>query len=119
MGRAGAIRFAAEGARLVGCDLNADTAMETTEAVRRAGGEIATLAPLDLTAEDASAELTPFAAATFGGFDVLWNNAGAQRLGTAGGQVADFEFTLTHELTLASPRSSTRCRCPSVAVPAA
>ena len=38
IGRAIALRFAAEGAAVVGCDTNPDAARETLELVRAAGG---------------------------------------------------------------------------------
>ena len=38
MGRAAALRFAAEGATVVGCDLNPQTSEETVRLVREAGG---------------------------------------------------------------------------------
>ena len=38
MGRAAALRFAAEGATVVGCDLNPQTSAETVRLVREAGG---------------------------------------------------------------------------------
>ncbi|MBS1677634.1 MAG: SDR family oxidoreductase [Actinobacteria bacterium] len=101
MGRAGAIRFAAEGARVVGCDLDAAAAEETAAAVAAAGREISVVAPLDLAAAGEPARFAEFARAAYGDFDVLWNNAGSQRLGTIERQpVEDFEYTLSHELTM-------------------
>jgi len=38
MGRAAALRFAQEGARIVGCDVNAATGSATLEMVRNQGG---------------------------------------------------------------------------------
>ncbi|HSB85430.1 MAG TPA: SDR family NAD(P)-dependent oxidoreductase, partial [Ilumatobacteraceae bacterium] len=38
MGRAAALRFAVEGATVVGCDLNPDTSAETVRLAREAGG---------------------------------------------------------------------------------
>ena len=48
MGRAAALEFAAQGARVVGCDLNADAAEETVALVQDAGGEMVSAAPVDL-----------------------------------------------------------------------
>src|SRR4051812_17316017 len=50
-GRAAALAFAAEGAQVIGCDLDAAGARETVEAVRRAGGCITSTHPIDLTDE--------------------------------------------------------------------
>ena len=47
-GRAAALRFAAEGARVAGCDINAETNAETAELVKQAGGEMLALHPVDL-----------------------------------------------------------------------
>jgi meso-butanediol dehydrogenase/(S,S)-butanediol dehydrogenase/diacetyl reductase len=100
-GRAGALRFAAEGARVVGCDLDVDAAEETVRLVRAAGGEMASVAPLDLATADGPQRFVDTAIAAFGAVDVLWNNAASQRLGTIAQQSTDdFNYTLTHELTL-------------------
>jgi len=46
MGRATALTFAREGASVVGCDVTVETAAETVEMVRAAGGEMVSLHPL-------------------------------------------------------------------------
>lgn len=100
-GRAGALRFANEGAKIIGCDLNADGAEETVRMVREAGGDMVSLAPLDLAEEDAVQRLIDFATESYGGFDILWNNAGSQRFGTLDTlSVEDFNYTLTNEITI-------------------
>jgi NAD(P)-dependent dehydrogenase (short-subunit alcohol dehydrogenase family) len=48
MGREAALRFAAEGAKVVGCDMVADGATETVDLVRAAGGDITNFAPVNL-----------------------------------------------------------------------
>ena len=50
-GRAAALAFAAEGAVVVGCDVDAAGAEETVAAVRAAGGSISSTHPVDLTDE--------------------------------------------------------------------
>ncbi|SHH28724.1 NAD(P)-dependent dehydrogenase, short-chain alcohol dehydrogenase family [Jatrophihabitans endophyticus] len=75
MGRTAALRFAAEGARIVGCDVNEQTLAETLTLVRAAGGEIAGFAPVDLSDADAAGRWVESAAAVFGGIDILYNNA--------------------------------------------
>jgi len=74
-GRAAALRFAAEGARVVGADAKAEGAQETLEQVRAAGGEMVSLHPCDLTSADDVARLFDLATETYGGVDVLYNNA--------------------------------------------
>ena len=57
MGRAAAVVFAAEGARVFGCDVNAEQQAQTDAMVRAAGGEIDSLAPVDLSTADIEAPL--------------------------------------------------------------
>ena len=75
MGRAAAIRFAAEGASVVGCDTNPEAAQETVELVRAAGGRMTSLHPLNLGVMAACQELVEFAIREHGRIDVLFNNA--------------------------------------------
>jgi NAD(P)-dependent dehydrogenase (short-subunit alcohol dehydrogenase family) len=82
MGRAAALEFAAQGARVVGCDLDAAGAAETVSQVRDAGGTMVSLEPIDLTSEEATARWVQLAVREFGGVDVLYNNASVARVGT-------------------------------------
>ena len=75
MGRATALAFAREGARIVGCDVTAEAAEATVEAVRAAGGEMVSLQPCQLTDPAESARLVEFAVNTYGRIDVLYNLA--------------------------------------------
>ena len=75
MGRAAALRFAAEGATVVGCDLNPNTSEETVQLVREAGGSMFATAPVDLSSYEATHAWIDAAAETHGGIDVLYNNA--------------------------------------------
>jgi NAD(P)-dependent dehydrogenase (short-subunit alcohol dehydrogenase family) len=75
IGRAAALRFAAEGASVAALDLNADAAKQTAELVTAAGGRAS--AYVSDVADEASVEATFDAvAAEFGRIDVLYNNAG-------------------------------------------
>jgi len=49
MGRAAAKLFAAEGAKVVGCDLSRTSAQQTVSEVRNAGGQMVTFGPVDLS----------------------------------------------------------------------
>jgi NAD(P)-dependent dehydrogenase (short-subunit alcohol dehydrogenase family) len=49
IGRAAALRFAEEGAFVVGCDTNAAAGQETVELVTSSGGKMISLHPADLT----------------------------------------------------------------------
>ena len=75
MGRAAALRFAADGATVVGCDLNPQTSEETVRLVHEAGGLMTSAAPVDLSSFEATQRWIDEAAATHGGIDVLYNNA--------------------------------------------
>jgi NAD(P)-dependent dehydrogenase (short-subunit alcohol dehydrogenase family) len=75
MGRAAALRFAAEGATVVGCDLNPRTSEETVRLVVDAGGVMTASAPVDLSSYEATEGWVDAAAAAHGGIDVLYNNA--------------------------------------------
>jgi meso-butanediol dehydrogenase / (S,S)-butanediol dehydrogenase / diacetyl reductase len=100
-GRAAALLFAREGARVVGCDLKDGGAAETVEMVRAAGGQMHSLHPLDLTNEDEVARLMRSAVEFYGDFDILYNNAS----GVRGGPIEslsreDWDWNLANEVTL-------------------
>ena len=86
MGRAAALVFAAEGARVFGCDVNAELQAETDAMVRAAGGEIGSVAPVDLSTTEGAGAWVDAAVARYGRVDVLYNNASRLRLGTFGEQ---------------------------------
>jgi meso-butanediol dehydrogenase / (S,S)-butanediol dehydrogenase / diacetyl reductase len=99
IGRAAAILFAQEGARVVGCDINPVESEHTVELARKAGGEMTAMAPVDLGDPDAAAGWVNQAAAAHGGIDVLYNNASAIRMAPIDElSVADWQFTLRNEL---------------------
>jgi NAD(P)-dependent dehydrogenase (short-subunit alcohol dehydrogenase family) len=75
MGRAAALAFAREGAKVVGCDINPQSAEETLAAVRDAGGRMVSLQPCNVSVRADVDRLIQFALATYGGIDVLYNNA--------------------------------------------
>jgi NAD(P)-dependent dehydrogenase (short-subunit alcohol dehydrogenase family) len=75
MGRAAALLFAKEGAKVVGCDINAATAQATLDAVRAAGGTIVSQHPCDMSKRADVDRLMEFTVREFGGIDVLYNNA--------------------------------------------
>src|SRR5258707_1094425 len=80
-GRAASLAFAAEGAKIVGCDLLADVSRETTELVRAAGGEMTSFEPVDLGEPEQAKQWVDDAAACYGGIDVVYNNAGNPKFG--------------------------------------
>jgi NAD(P)-dependent dehydrogenase (short-subunit alcohol dehydrogenase family) len=74
MGRAAAKLFAAEGANVVGCDVNAAAAQQTQDEVKKSGGKMISVQPCDMTSRADVEGLMRIAAETYGGIDVLYNN---------------------------------------------
>jgi NAD(P)-dependent dehydrogenase (short-subunit alcohol dehydrogenase family) len=75
IGRAAALRFAEEGASIVGCDTDVDAAQTTVELVQAAGGRMISLHPADLTAMADCQKLVELAIREHGRIDVLFSNA--------------------------------------------
>lgn len=101
-GRAAAIAFAAAGAKVLGCDVKAAEAEETVNLVKKAGGEMRSMHPLDL-ADTANAEAWAKAAdEAWGGIDVLYNNAASLRGRSPFGEttLAEWEDCIRFELTM-------------------
>ncbi|MGF7161558.1 3-oxoacyl-[acyl-carrier protein] reductase [Rhodoligotrophos appendicifer] len=70
-----AAEFAAEGARVVICDINAEAAEATAQTLRDKGGQ-AIAVETDIVRADSVAHLVDRTMETFGQIDVLVNNAG-------------------------------------------
>jgi NAD(P)-dependent dehydrogenase (short-subunit alcohol dehydrogenase family) len=83
IGRAAALKFAAEGAAVIVSDIRRDQAEETAAAIAAAGGKAVT-AIGDLTDEAACAALFAQAAQALGGIDIVFNNAGIVDAADAG-----------------------------------
>lgn len=80
LGQGTALRFAAAGARVVGCDINVERSREALDIVRSQDGEMISVEPIDV-ADPAQAERWIGAAmAKWNAIDVLCNNAGSVRL---------------------------------------
>jgi NAD(P)-dependent dehydrogenase (short-subunit alcohol dehydrogenase family) len=101
IGNASAMRFADEGALIVGCDADANGAQRTLEQVRSVGGSMVSLHPCDLTDAGQCKSLVDIAIAEFGRIDVLFNNAGKVYFNWIE-QLSHEEWTQTidHELNL-------------------
>ncbi len=78
IGRAEALLFASEGARVVVNDVSADGAQAVVEEIRAAGGE-AVAHTDDISEWDGAGTLVSTALDTYGGLDTLVNNAGILR----------------------------------------
>ncbi|UUC52675.1 SDR family oxidoreductase [Pseudomonas citronellolis] len=75
IGQGCALLFAREGARVVGCDIDAAAAERTLAMAREQGLELLSLHPCDLTEPQDARRLVEFAIASHGGIDVLVNAA--------------------------------------------
>ncbi len=78
IGRATAILFAQEGAKVVVADVNDEGGKETVSLISKQGGE-AIFVHTDVTKFDQSEELIKFAVQEFEGLQILVNNAGTTR----------------------------------------
>ena len=100
-GAAAARLFAAEGAVVAGCDLNAEAAEAVAGEITAAGGAMRVFAPVDIADPEAAAAWVADAVAFGGGLDVLYNNASAPRVGPFEDLTwQDWRFTLQNELDL-------------------
>lgn len=82
IGRATALAFAAEGARVVVVDIQGEAAEEVARTIRDGGGEALAVAA-DVSAEADVRRVVETTVATLGGIDVVFNNAGIIRRTTA------------------------------------
>ncbi|MCW2526353.1 MAG: putative short chain dehydrogenase [Pseudonocardiales bacterium] len=101
VGRAGALRFAAAGAVVLGCDINPTGNEETVAMVEAAGGTMRGSAPVDLGDFTQCQSWVDGAAAEYGRVDVLWNNASACVFATIETMtVENWDFSIRNELSL-------------------
>lgn len=75
MGRAAALLFAAEGAQVVGCDVNEESARATLAEIFASGGSAVSLQPCNPSEPEEALALVDLASRTYGQIDVLYNNA--------------------------------------------
>ncbi len=100
-GRAAAVLFAKEGAKVVGCDLKEAGAAETLKMVHDAGGAMVSMAPIDISTDAGANAWVKDAVAAFGGVDILYNNASFPRIGPFQEASADdWFFTVRNELDI-------------------
>lgn len=91
IGRATALLFAREGARVAAADVAEAGAAETAALIEQAGGQAIPLG-CDVTAPDQVARMTEATIAAFGRLDCAFNNAGiaAFQVGAGGKKTADW-----------------------------
>ncbi|MBZ4521871.1 SDR family oxidoreductase [Mycobacterium avium subsp. hominissuis] len=101
-GREAAIRFAAEGATVVGCDINGATAKDALSAIRETGLEAdIDGSDIDLGDPEQARSWVESAATRHGRIDIVYNNGSAARMGsTAELSIEDWRFTMRNELDL-------------------
>jgi NAD(P)-dependent dehydrogenase (short-subunit alcohol dehydrogenase family) len=101
-GREAAVQFAAEGATVVGCDINGAAAQESLATVHDAGldADIRSDA-VDLGDPEQARTWVEDAAQRHGRIDIVYNNGSAARVGSiAELSVEDWRFTIRNELDL-------------------
>ncbi|MBF6455336.1 SDR family NAD(P)-dependent oxidoreductase [Nocardia cyriacigeorgica] len=96
IGREIALKFAAQGARVVVNDLDAEPAKETVAAIEAAGGQ-AVAVPGSVTDEDFAQRFVATAVDTYGGLDIIVNNAGQSNYSAAKAGVLGLTKTLAKE----------------------
>jgi len=94
MGRAGALRFAREGAAVGVADLDSAGAQKVVDEITAAGGRAIALAG-DLRTDDFAREIVRRTANAFGGLDFVWNHVGHPGPAAIEGiDMADFELAI-------------------------
>jgi NAD(P)-dependent dehydrogenase (short-subunit alcohol dehydrogenase family) len=81
IGRAAAELFAREGAKVVVADYNAEAGQNALQAIKDSGGEAA-FVQVDVSDSDQVRDMVQTALDTYGGIDILFNNAGILLFGS-------------------------------------
>lgn len=111
IGRAAALRFAAEGARVVVADIDAERATAVVHEIEAAGGTAVAVTG-DLTEQAVVDQVVSTAVDSFGGIDVLVNNAGIMDRMSATADVSDAEWERVLQVNLKGPFLLTRAALP-------
>lgn len=100
-GRVAALRFAREGALVVGCDTNAAEHQITADLLSEEGFTLYGSAPVDLGDHEQAKAWVEAAVAEFGKIDILYNNASAARFAPVQDMsIEDWNFTIRNEVDL-------------------
>ena len=91
IGRATALLFGREGARVVVADKSAESARQTVDQINSAGGR-AVCAAGDVTRSEDAEAMVAAAVGSFGGLDVLVNSAGVSPRNAVGPEASDDEI---------------------------
>lgn len=107
MGHAMATRFAAEGARIVAGDWHGDRLQAVVESIRASGGSIVG-AQGNIAQQETAEGLIELAISTYGGLDVLCNNAGVMDYMQAVGELSDDIWRRVLSINLDGPMFASR-----------
>jgi NAD(P)-dependent dehydrogenase (short-subunit alcohol dehydrogenase family) len=91
MGRAAAVLFAREGARVGVIDINEAPARETAALIEREGGQAIAM-PADVSNSEDARAMADETARHFGGLDIVYNNAGIEGEGGFLAQLSEDAF---------------------------
>ncbi|MBQ1088906.1 SDR family NAD(P)-dependent oxidoreductase [Streptomyces sp. B93] len=111
IGRAAALAFAAEGARVVVADLNAEGADAVVGEIAETGGSAVAVAG-DLSEQEVVDRVVATAVERFGSVDVLVNNAGIMDRMNAVADITDAEWERVLRVNLTAPFLLTRAVLP-------
>jgi NAD(P)-dependent dehydrogenase (short-subunit alcohol dehydrogenase family) len=113
IGRAAAVQFGREGARVVVADLNAESAKGVVDEIEAGGGTAVSIAG-DLAEQAVVDQVVKAALDTFGGIDILVNNAGIMDSMSACADVSDAEWARVMRVNLTAPFLLARAVLPSM-----
>jgi len=111
IGRATALAFTAEGAKVVVADIAADRAAAVVAEIEAAGGEAVAVTG-DLADQAVVDQVVATAVETFGSLDVLVNNAGIMDRMSAAADTSDEEWDRVLRVNLYAPFLLTRAALP-------
>lgn len=111
IGRAAALKFAAQGAKVLVADLNEESAATTVKEIESEGGTALAVCG-DLVAQETVDRVVATAVEAFGGVAVLVNNAGIMDRMSALGETDDDEWERLVAVNLTAPFRLTRAVLP-------
>lgn len=101
IGQAAALLFAAEGASIVGCDIDAARCQATVDEITASGGRAVASGSCDPSDPEQAQELVDIAVRTFGRLDVLYNHAGLVHFAPVEQMTSEmWKATMTGELDI-------------------
>lgn len=112
MGKAGAIRFAVEGAAVAVVDRDLDGAQQVVDEILTAGGQ-ASVIGADLRSADESKRIVAETVAAFGKLDFVWNHLGHPGPGKIEG-MSQADFDLAVDLNMRSVFATTEAAIPEL-----